>query len=162
MILWVSGSRSITSYELVEKLIVASQFDITELAHGDQRGKSVLDVATGKTEWFPTVDLLAEKLAKSKGIAVKPIPADWKKWGLKAGPIRNGQGLMWVRDRAIDTGDEPGCLAIWDGVSRGTNDSFDKARNIYGMITCRATIRNNKASFEYFNCDRQNFVLELS
>ena len=156
MVIWISGSRSITSFDLVAKLIVASGLEITELAHGDQPGVKVNDV------WVETVDRLAARWAKERGIPVKPIPADWKKWGLSAGPIRNGVGLMWVRDRAIDLGDEPGSLCLHDGKSRGTKDSFDKARNIYGMMTCLVTVSTIEAKFEYFNCDRQNFVLQIS
>ena len=156
MVIWVSGSRSITSFGLVAKLIVASGLEITELAHGDQPGVRVGD------KWLETVDRLAARWAKARGIPVKPVEAEWKKWGLKAGPIRNGQGLMWVRDRAIDLGDEPGCLCLHDGHSRGTKDSFDKARNVYGMMTCLVTVSAKEAKFEYFNSDRQNFVLQIS
>ena len=36
-------------------------------------------------------DLMAERYAKEKGFALEIYPADWKKYGKAAGPIRNRQ-----------------------------------------------------------------------
>lgn len=55
-------------------------------------------------------DALGEHWATVHGIPVKRFPADWNKYGLAAGPIRNG-------DMARE-GDA--LLVFWDGESRGT------------------------------------------
>lgn len=69
MILVVSGSRSITDYDVVADTIERSLFvEIVELWHGGQAGKRVDGV------WMPTVDLLAALWANKNHIPVKNIP----------------------------------------------------------------------------------------
>lgn len=114
MIVVVSGSRSITKYEIVAATIERSPFDITELWHGAQNGKYVKDGAVMR--WVPTVDLLAEAWAEMHNVPVRPFPANWDKYGKSAGPIRNGEMATYaVLANA-------GLITVWDGVSRGTDD----------------------------------------
>ena len=53
------------------------------------------------------------------GAWVHVIPADWKKHGRAAGPIRNQQML--------DEGKADVVVALWDGKSRGTLDMIQRA-----------------------------------
>ena len=70
----IAGSRTITEMNLVNRVIQASGFKITEVVSGKEpRG----------------VDHLGEIWANYNGIPVKPFPADWHQYGLAAGPIRN-------------------------------------------------------------------------
>jgi hypothetical protein len=101
----VAGSRNVKNYGLVENIIdtVCSQYGvvITELVSGGARGP----------------DTLGETYAVKYDIPIKRFPADWKKYGLSAGPIRNAQ--------MGDYGDV--LIAIWDGESRGTKHMIDYA-----------------------------------
>lgn len=46
-------------------------------------------------------DTLAGIWAEMKGIAVKKVPADWKKYGRAAGPIRNSEMLKLNPDLVV-------------------------------------------------------------
>lgn len=41
----------------------------------------------------PGADTIAANWAKHNGIPVEAYPADWNKWGARAGPMRNAQML---------------------------------------------------------------------
>lgn len=55
-------------------------------------------------------DEFGERWAEEQGIEVLRFPADWKKHGKRAGPVRN-------REMAENA---EGLVAVWDGESRGT------------------------------------------
>jgi len=63
-------------------------------------------------------DSLAEKVALISEIPVKVFQPDWDKHGKAAGHIRNQQ--------IVDNSDI--IVAFWDGESKGTKDTIDKAR----------------------------------
>lgn len=69
-------------------------------------------------------DSLAEDFAKIQGIPRQIYEADWKKFGKSAGFIRN-QSIVNNSDMII---------AFWDGHSRGTADTLNKAK-IEGVPT---------------------------
>jgi len=64
------------------------------------------------------VDSLAEKYAKEHDIPFVVYPADWKKYGNKAGPLRN----QLIIDASTHL------LALPSRKSRGTFDSINKAK----------------------------------
>lgn len=100
----IAGSRDITDYLEVKKAVLKSDFIITEVVSGGARG----------------VDKLGERFAELYDLPVKVFPctpADWKKFGNKAGILRN-----------IQMGDYADALiAIWDGKSPGTKQMIDYA-----------------------------------
>jgi hypothetical protein len=66
-------------------------------------------------------DLIADQWAREnagRGVVVEPHPANWKRWGAAAGPIRNTE--MVDLDAEV-------CLAFIDPGSRGTLDCARKA-----------------------------------
>ena len=63
------------------------------------------------------VDTSAVEAATACGLKVEVYRADWKRYGLSAGFKRNQQ-IVDAADRVV---------AFWDGVSRGTADTLDKA-----------------------------------
>ena len=67
-------------------------------------------------------DKLAEEYAKRLGLVLKVFPADWKKYGRAAGPIRNREMLSYI------TEGNPVVAAFWDGQSKGTKNMIDQAR----------------------------------
>lgn len=64
-------------------------------------------------------DALADRIARRLRFRVETYPADWKRFGLGAGPIRNR--VMLGLDPSV-------VLAFWDGISTGTADCIDEAR----------------------------------
>jgi hypothetical protein len=96
MKLVIFGSRWIEDMLELENAMevcgVASK--VTEIVSGGARG----------------VDRLGERYARQRGIPCKIFPAQWKKHGKSAGPLRN----IEMADYA-DYG-----VSVWDGVSRGT------------------------------------------
>lgn len=65
----------------------------------------------------PGVDTIAEQTARQRGLDVLVFPANWERFGRKAGPIRNAQ-IVAVADTVI---------AFWNGVSRGTLNTVAQA-----------------------------------
>lgn len=65
-------------------------------------------------------DLHAAMHCVAIGLEQRPIPADWKRHGLQAGPIRNRRLLDEARPSLV--------IAFWDGTSPGTGDMIDEAR----------------------------------
>lgn len=63
------------------------------------------------------VDTLGYRIGNALEIPVSEFPANWKKFGRSAGPIRNREMA-----NAADA-----VLAVWDGESRGTNDMINQA-----------------------------------
>jgi hypothetical protein len=63
-------------------------------------------------------DMVAAKEASRQELIVHAYPAEWSKYGKKAGIIRNLEML--------DQGPEL-VLAFWDGESRGTKHTIDQA-----------------------------------
>jgi len=89
----------------------------------------VLLEALRRCGWVPTVvicgcakgaDSLGEYWAKENSVPIEYFPADWKKLGRRAGPIRNIQMLENNAEALI---------ALWDGKSRGTKHMIDIATN---------------------------------
>ena len=68
-------------------------------------------------------DSLGERYAKENGYDVKLFPPDWKKFGRKAGPLRNKQ--------MAEYGDM--LIAFWDEKSSGTRNMIENATNL-GLI----------------------------
>jgi len=87
---------------IVADAIRASGFPITEVVSGGA----------------PGVDTSAEQWAERHGIPVTRFPADWKRYGRRAGPIRN-QAMAEYGEALV---------AVWDGKSRGTKNMIRLAR----------------------------------
>lgn len=99
------------------KLIIAGGRDIDEeIAYGEivslRAQNHVIchadEIVSGKC---PTgADLAGEEYAEFYDIPVKAFPADWKKHGRAAGPIRNREMAEYA----------DALLLLWDGKSRGS------------------------------------------
>lgn len=63
-------------------------------------------------------DEFGEYWAKENQIEVHRFPADWKKFGKRAGPMRN----------KVMSENAEGLIAVWDGKSRGTHSMIDFAK----------------------------------
>lgn len=69
----IAGSRNIVDQKIIEKAVLKSKFQITEVVEGGAKG----------------ADTLARKWAEENGLPVKEFKAEWRKYGKRAGPIRN-------------------------------------------------------------------------
>lgn len=99
----ICGSRNITDPELVSQAVSQSGITPTHIISGGARG----------------VDRLAGEYAVSQGIGFTEYPADWDKYGKRAGFIRN-YAMVGAADAVI---------AVWDGTSPGTKHSIKFARS---------------------------------
>ena len=106
----IAGSRDITNYNLLLKVIEKSKFEITEVVSGTARG----------------VDKLGERYAEENNIPLKKFPADWNKYNKMAGYLRNKQMAEYA----------DALIAIWDGESRGTKNMIDIAKKMKLDICC--------------------------
>lgn len=104
----VCGSRSITSYDIVASIIEMSGFTIDCIISGTAKG----------------VDRLAETWAQENLIPVKRFPADWNKYGKKAGILRNTEMINYVQKNG------GAVICIWDGKSRGTRHMINACKTL--------------------------------
>jgi hypothetical protein len=95
----VIGSRDFNDYEEVKQTL--STINITLLVSGGAKG----------------ADSLGERYAKEHNIETKIFLPDWEKYGKKAGFLRNTD---IINEAEL-------IIAFWDGQSKGTKDSIDKA-----------------------------------
>jgi hypothetical protein len=106
------GGRSWSKWGIVNRTIYLLReiVGVFRVIHGAQRG----------------ADRMAGHVAAYYGLDVEVIHADWHKHGKAAGPIRNTAMLESKPDYVI---------AFWDGASRGTLDTIQKAVNVYRIPT---------------------------
>jgi YspA, cpYpsA-related SLOG family len=103
----IAGGRDFNDYELLtkslEKILSNYESKYIEIVSGMCRG----------------ADLLGIKYAETKGISIREFPADWNKYGNRAGPIRNRQMAEYA----------DALVVFWDGKSRGTKSMINEAEN---------------------------------
>lgn len=100
----IAGSRDIVQMKYVEAAILNASltgFDISEIVSGTARG----------------VDRLGENYGKRNNIPIKRFPADWNKYGKKAGYIRNEVMALYA----------DALISVWDGKSSGSKDMIERA-----------------------------------
>lgn len=94
----------VTAAELIPAAAKASGFTITEVVCGRARG----------------ADTFGAIWAAKQGIPVADFPAEWKKYGRAAGPVRNKE--MAIYGEAL-------IVFIWQN-SRGSQNMLDTMRNL--------------------------------
>lgn len=99
----IVGSRDYRSPATVTDYVAALPVD-TIIVSGGARG----------------VDTWAERAARARGLAVEIYPANWDKYGKRAGFVRN-HDIVKAADKIV---------AFWDGQSRGTAHSIQCARTL--------------------------------
>lgn len=99
----IAGSRTLeVSIERLHNIILESKIPITEIISGGAQG----------------IDSDAIDFASIAKINYRVMYANWNKFGIRAGPVRNEE-MAEVADALI---------AIWDGESKGTNHMIGIAR----------------------------------
>lgn len=102
MKLAIVGSRIFKDYGKLVEILYPLLAETTEIISGGASG----------------ADTLAENYAENFAIKCTIFKPDWDKHGKSAGFIRN--------QRIVDAADI--VVAFWDGKSKGTKDTLDKAR----------------------------------
>lgn len=95
----IAGSRSVTDYSFVKQAVIDSGL-------WERYGRNI-EVVCGMAKG---VDMLGSEFAKNNNLKCHKFPADWDKYGKRAGALRNIQ--MGEFSDAL--------IAVWDGKSRGT------------------------------------------
>jgi hypothetical protein len=107
----VCGSREWTDRTLIHDTLAAlTEHGRVVIVHGAARG----------------ADRIADEEARALGFDVEPHPADWRRYGKRAGSIRNALMLSLGCSRVI---------AFWDGYSRGTEHMIRIARESEARVT---------------------------
>jgi hypothetical protein len=106
----IAGSRGFNYYELLERLL-----DMYLQRYSPEQIEIVSGGARG-------ADRLGERYARSRGMALKVMPADWNTYGRSAGYRRNEEMAQYATH----------CIVFWDGASRGTGHMIDLA-NQYNL-----------------------------
>lgn len=104
----IIGSRNFTDYELFR-----------EKCDFLLKNKPKIVIVSGGASG---ADALAKKYATEKHLAYREFPADWVRYGKRAGYIRNRQMHDYLSKQ-----EDRGVIAFWDGRSRGTAQSFSLA-----------------------------------
>ena len=103
----IIGSRNFTDFSIgytltdkyIDYLFLEKKIDVKLVVSGGANG----------------ADLFGKKYSRARKLRYKEYPAEWDKYGKRAGMIRNK-----------DIIDECTCAIIfWDGISRGTKNSID-------------------------------------
>ena len=102
MITCIFGSRSIDDYDMLERVVARSGYEITCVVSGRADG----------------VDRLGEVYALRHRVPVQLFPANWKMYGARAGRIRNAR-MAEVSECGI---------CMWDGTSPGTRHMLDEMK----------------------------------
>lgn len=89
-------------------------------------GKTDIEIVSGGCSG---TDALAERYAHSNGYPLQIFPADWSRYGKRAGYVRNREMHAY-----ISTFPERGVIAFWDGHSKGTAQSFALAKEFDNPI----------------------------
>lgn len=134
MRLIIAGGRDFSDKEkLYEE--VAKLENITEIVSGKAKG----------------ADSLGEQYAKDNNISVKLFPANWKKYGKAAGPIRNEEMAKYADS----------LIAFWDGKSLGTKSMISLARGNSLSITIINYIEMNQIEKEALVLFKDHTLLTL-
>lgn len=100
----IAGSRNFNDFELLEK----------KMLYFLQNKKNIIVLCGGARG----ADDLGRQFAEMHDFMVEMFPADWKKFGKRAGVVRN-------REMAKSAS---ACVVFWDGQSRGTANMIEEAK----------------------------------
>ena len=103
----IAGSRNFKDYDLLKEIVDS----VIVKVYSDDEITIISGTARG-------ADQLGEKYAKENSLPVERFPADWERYGKKAGFIRNYQ--------MANNADV--LIAFWDGTSKGTKMMIDLAK----------------------------------
>ena len=100
----IAGSRTFDDYQRLARAMdhLTQNLDGVEVVSGCARG----------------ADQLGERWAKERGHSVKRFPADWTRYGKRAGFVRNAEMAGYATHAVL----------FWDGRSKGTGHMLELAK----------------------------------
>lgn len=104
----IAGGRDFNDYDLLKKTM-------DEYFHFKDIIDAEIVIVSGRARG---ADTLGERYARENGYKIDYHPADWDKYGKRAGYIRNTEMAKCA----------DGLVAFWDGESKGTKMMIDIAR----------------------------------
>ena len=108
----IAGSRDFLNYQLLktecDKFIQKCRSEMNGSLHH-------IGIISGNARG---ADKLGERYAKEHNYKCYIMPADWNKYGMRAGYLRNAD--MANQGHAL--------IAFWDGKSKGTNNMIQEAK----------------------------------
>lgn len=141
----ICGDREWTDQKLVDEVVfrLKKLYNIQKVVHGKARG----------------ADTCGGRAAEKYGLIVEEYPAEWHKYGKRAGPIRNAQQLREGKPDAT--------IAFHDniGESRGTIDMIKKSvqsdREIVVVLVYHSS--NEKPfDWDFFSPSNDEFTLDIN
>jgi len=105
----IAGSRHYSNYEEAREYL--------DLCLKDIKDGSDLIILSGGAQGG---DAIGERYAKENGFIIEKHPAEWKKYGKRAGPIRN-KAMADMADVII---------CFWNGESKGTSSLIGLAKRL--------------------------------
>ena len=108
----VCGGRHFNDYDRMKSIIDRV---IAEIGSGI----TAIEIVSGHCAG---ADQLGEKYAEERGYPCKVFPANWKKYGRAAGPIRNSEMIKYASEAEV-----PIVIAFRSSKTRGTDDTVKKA-----------------------------------
>lgn len=108
----IAGSRDFSDYDLLKRILAKRQQSLEDVTiiSGTARG----------------ADRLGERFAMEHNLKLVRMPADWDRYGKRAGYLRN------VAMAEYASGATGVLYAFWDGCSKGTQHMINVARK-YGL-----------------------------
>lgn len=119
----IAGSRDFGDFAILEKeccKVFKSLSDDGHLSGHVKEDCSNMEIISGTARG---ADKLGEAFALKYNIKVKRFPAQWNRYGKKAGYVRN----KIMADYAAKSGLAV-LIAFWDGKSKGTKNMIDLAK----------------------------------
>ena len=111
----IAGGRHFQDYDMLREQVMSS---FEKHGVGMEDAEIISGHATG-------ADQLGERFAQENGILCTIFPANWSKYGRSAGFRRNVAMVNYAAEAA-----HPLVIAFWNGKSRGTGFTIQKAREI--------------------------------
>lgn len=109
----ICGGRHFNDYSLLEETMAGVMAELN-LKSAD------IEIVSGNCQG---ADQLGELYAGRYNIKCTVFPAQWKKYGKSAGPIRNSEMINYAADS-----ESPAVVAFISPRSKGTKDTVSKAR----------------------------------
>mgnify|MGYP003571319571 CR=1 FL=1 len=105
----IVGSRTFNDYNMVVKVL-------SQLKH--DYDYNYIEIVSGGAKG---ADAFGERYANENGIKLTVFPTDWKKWGKRAGFIRN---VDIIKNCDV-------CVCFWDGESHGTKHDVELCQQMH-------------------------------
>jgi hypothetical protein len=123
----IAGSRSFNDYQCLRKeSLKIVRETVIKLTGNPSIQKELVTIVSGCAKG---ADSLGEQFAKEFGLKLKQFPANWDRYGRRAGYMRNTDMATFASDQ--ENQKAHGILiAFWDGQSKGTKHMIDIANKL--------------------------------